>query len=943
MKTISIALLCILLSISGSLKAQFENVLVNDDFTNPGFYDNTLLTLWGGNGSPTSGWEQADITRTGLTFRGSALTTSAMANSAFNSPTGLKTLNSFDYFFQPINRNNTTIKVEFDAVWASLNGGGENGRIVVTLMKDMPAAGAQFGQVDNVALDNPFGIPIYNIRIRNTSTVNGPLMLYGAGESRDPGWEPYNPGPWWLPGFSTQPCIGGVGCSPGTTGSYPNSPTRTSNLQTASATIWRHFTWIIQPERMELYFRNSSGGANQLVFFMQIPKYNFPENPTNAINQINAAHGTSISSLPTLYEWYNNPNAIRFFINGGVKAHIANVKVTREDATPNTWTGAQNTLWNNPFNWSNGAVPSVGAVAVVANTVNKPAISSQAFCGNLTLQPGSELRLQGSSALLAVNGTISGGGVMAATSGASLFLNHNAQTTLAGNHQLENLRVNVNDTVSVSGNINIRGELKLEQGVFDATAANIALKASGAQTATLAEVETGASYLGNISWERRVPNLAGWYFGATPLINTTLQELSSSFRIDGSYPGATTGGRTSLFFYSPVVNTNNGWVSPTNISNALVSGQGYRSFFNSQFINGGGTIRLTGPPRVGLLNVPLDFCATGCAEWGSNGGVNNGWNLVGNPYAANIDWHLLGKTNVNPSYHLWNKTVYGAYNQNTQLGINGVGRYIANGQGFFVYANGGGSNLQFTELAKSTGQPAPFLRETTKPDYAIRFRLSNLEGASDELALRWMPEASAGFDPELDTRKIFGATHQLYIRLPEQSLCLAAQPFDFNKTDSVDLMYTGAGGTLNLSWEALGDFEHATLKVKMLSDGKTFAYYEVQNMPLENLPSQTEKAVARLYFNATDPVSINNRLSKSGVLVHPNPSQGNIIVSVGALHEAEPCFWHLMDARGKEVSKGKVAHVEAGKMHLNLGVKTGFYQLFIENGGKTFMQKVAIE
>lgn len=312
-------------------KLNCQVVLVNDNLADRSkLIDNTLLTLWGSNGSPTTGFSIANRTdNNSITYSAITLTPSAISNSGYTASNSLKTLTSIDYRF-PVttDRNSDTITVEFDAIWDATSTGGENGRLVVTLVGELPAGGAQFGEVNDTSLHNPFGKPLYNIRIRNNpSSGNGPLMLYGAGVIPDPEWEIYGTGPWWLPGFSVQ----AGGGSPGSGPDYPLSGTKKTSISIVSTTIWKHYTWKIMPERMELYHRNSnqSASANSLVFFMQIPKY---VDSNYVINQINAAHGTSITTVPPNYNWFRYANAIRIYWRGVQNFALSNVFVTRSSS-----------------------------------------------------------------------------------------------------------------------------------------------------------------------------------------------------------------------------------------------------------------------------------------------------------------------------------------------------------------------------------------------------------------------------------------------------------------------------------------------------------------------------------------------------------------------------------------------------------------------------------
>jgi hypothetical protein len=316
------------------LKNSQAQLLVSDSFANRSkFSDNSLLALWGSNGTATTGFNLTTKTDVnGRNYAGLVLTSDAMANNGYVASNSLKTLTSIDYTLPQIDRELDTVTIEFDALWETTSNGGENGRLVVTLLGDYPAGGPQFNDVNDTLLDNPFGKPLYNIRIRNTSGANGPLMLYGAGTVPAPAWEIYKntSAPtvgWWLPGFSVQ----AGGGSPGSGPDYPGSGTKKSSLSITGIEVWKHYTWKIMPERMELYYRVTTqpASANVLLFFMQVPRNT---SSTYVVNQVNAAHGTSISSPPPNYNWFRYANAIRFYWRGGDSSWLSNVTVRRQTA-----------------------------------------------------------------------------------------------------------------------------------------------------------------------------------------------------------------------------------------------------------------------------------------------------------------------------------------------------------------------------------------------------------------------------------------------------------------------------------------------------------------------------------------------------------------------------------------------------------------------------------
>ncbi len=167
----------------------------------------------------------------------------------------------------------------------------------------------------------------------------------------------------------------------------------------------------------------------------------------------------------------------------------------------------------------------------------------------------------------------------------------------------------------------------------------------------------------------------------------------------------------------------------------------------------------------------LPFIATyaGILNTGLIGEIDNlkhigtGWNLVGNPYPSYIDWNASGwiKTNVTNAIYLpVNSSSWASYVGG--VGTNGGSQYIAPGQGFFVHVAGNGNGSLVMNNNIRVHKNAPFFKNST--DKLARLIVSG-NGYTDEAVVRFMPEATIGFDDNYDAQKLFGdvaAAAQLY-------------------------------------------------------------------------------------------------------------------------------------------------------------------------------------
>ena len=319
------------------VQAQNDSLILMDNFTTiENFTDLTKKLIWSDSGDTTSGFilKQTEDSQ-GMVQNCLSLTEEAIEKTGYNHGT-IKASQAIDYVIpEKLDRLNSTYKIEFDALWEELNnnGWGESGRIVVTLLHDYPDE-IPFDAIYNLEEEAPFGRPAYNLRIRNHNKTgdyySGAFMLYGGGHDINGEVEIYN-NEYWLPGFSSE----AGGTTPGLSEPYPLSPTmKNENFVTVGYPNWKHYTWLIKPERLEFYVRESyqDESENELVFLMQIPKSTKSEN--KIIEEINAAHQSTINDLPVLYNWFRWIEAIRIYFRGAEQAHLANFKLSKVLDTP---------------------------------------------------------------------------------------------------------------------------------------------------------------------------------------------------------------------------------------------------------------------------------------------------------------------------------------------------------------------------------------------------------------------------------------------------------------------------------------------------------------------------------------------------------------------------------------------------------------------------------
>ena len=195
----------------------------------------------------------------------------------------------------------------------------------------------------------------------------------------------------------------------------------------------------------------------------------------------------------------------------------------------------------------------------------------------------------------------------------------------------------------------------------------------------------------------------------------------------------------------------------------------------------------------GVLNTG-DVTVSGLTKTGS--GINDGFNLVGNPFASSIDWiGSITRTNVNPTAWVWNNA--GAY-ISYALG----GGSIAGEQGFFVLATGAGSMMIPSSVRSHGG-------DFYKADKSNWLTLK-VEGNNywDQTQVSINPQSTIGYEGEYDALKLMGspAAPQLFCLIPDTKLSINTLP-SLDESSKIELGFRpGAEGSFTITAQDLETF-----------------------------------------------------------------------------------------------------------------------------------------
>ena len=454
------------------------------------------------------------------------------------------------------------------------------------------------------------------------------------------------------------------------------------------------------------------------------------------------------------------------------------------------------------------------------------------------------------------NGTFNRG------SGTVLF-NGTATQSIAGSTATTFNNITVTNTagppaVQVQSNQNLAGVLTLSANSrFDADGSsnsNIFRLLSTADNptvdASIAELPSGALVTGNVTVQRHMAIEGSnsnriYRYISSPVSGAQVSAIQAFIPVTGPFTGASTcsgcaSGTASMFTYDETVTTgdlNTGYTGFPVAANTetLAVGRGYAIFVRGNInpVSGAGSAlyEVRGPVFTGDQSLPVSYTSSGT-------NANDGWNMVGNPYASTIDWQAAGwtKTNINDAIYMRDNGQSSPVIASFVGGVpqNGGSRYIAQGQAFFVKSDGGTPVLTARESIKVAGTQTTFFRDK-EPSDVLRIALAG-GGATDEAVIRFHEEATTGFDGKWDAYKLKNAIFNLASITPDNTLlAINSLPPGFCGTQIRLDVANISPGTYTLTFSGFETFTNSAMRVRVVDkfankelDARTVANYAFQ-------------------------------------------------------------------------------------------------------------------
>lgn len=342
-----------------------------------------------------------------------------------------------------------------------------------------------------------------------------------------------------------------------------------------------------------------------------------------------------------------------------------------------------------------GTVPITYNNLTIAGTSTVTANRDLTMNGNFTISSGT-FDVSAGNYTLDINRNWVNNGTFTEQQGTVMFTGTLPQT-LSGTSSTRFFNQTNNNTAGISvtsGTYSLLNALTLTNGDFNVTGAtSYTLLSDATRTSRIAPVAATAGITGNMIIERYISGrVAGYSEFGSPVNSTTIGDWDNELLLVYVYNPPTA--YPSVYSYSETL-----WdyVPVTSSATVLTPGIGYDVWldtFGDYTVFNAATINTIGNPKTGALNLSASITR-----------VNDGWNLVGNPYASHISWDALfaSSTQIGSTIMIFDE-VLGDYETFTT----GSGVEIAPHQGFWIEATGAAPSFSFTEAVKTTTSASLF-------------------------------------------------------------------------------------------------------------------------------------------------------------------------------------------------------------------------------------------
>lgn len=611
----------------------------------------------------------------------------------------------------------------------------------------------------------------------------------------------------------------------------------------------------------------------------------------------------------------------------------------------------QDGSWQNPNTWSCSCVPTLNSGPIFIRAGHDVTIDdiTSTSTSDLTLDATSTLSFTGDYPFTIYSNLVNNGTIYTNSTGTTVF-NGNIAQTIGGANSIEFNNITISNPLGLSllTDASFIGTLQITTGTFSAGTKTMTLLSNITKTGCIAQAPTltGTHISGNFIIQRYVPaGNAYWDYLSSPVVSSTLQDWDNELimSVPGGADGSAFGGtlQFSVKTYSESANTS---TNVTTITQSLGSCQGFQVFLGDNLT----TFAARTFDTRGVPNQASNF------RWLSFTDATKGYNVVGNPYACNVNWaNVLSKSsNLKNEYYIYDKTIknFAVWNGVTGIGTGNLassGGIIPSSQGFMVRATAAPTNIVFWESDKTT--TTVVWTKPAKQAFAIDFNIhekNNIFGGQVKLlSSNYATDVVDSLDVGYVENDFDEESPNIYFETEDNKMLMNLISKNGNEKHLDLFVKANRANSLVLNSDIVSNDEnYSCIYLEDKSNNKIVDLTQTGNYEFDIADKNERKQFTLHLYKANQNCDANQALSIKNTESLSNVFFINSDESVGMILNAkssETAIISVTNVIGQEVISTQTKQIsEPTKVLLNLPATNTMYIIKVQLGNKIYTNKV---
>lgn len=570
--------------------------------------------------------------------------------------------------------------------------------------------------------------------------------------------------------------------------------------------------------------------------------------------------------------------------------------------------------WTTPATWSCNCIPNSGNKVALIDGHNVTVNTSGCVAGSFGSEFGTSLSFLAGTRL-SISGNIGWDGTWNASQSKLSMVGSSAQSIVTTS-LMEVRELTINNAAGVtlnSGSVTIPSVLILTNGELAVASGTFILGSNATETARIAQVGAGGSMSGDFIVQRHIAlRGAGFSDMSSPVQASTFQDWDNEMLLVYTYtpPSA----YPSAWAYDE---TNWDYVPVTSATTPLVPGQGFEVYLDSdgsQTTFNATTINTVGTPNFGSIVSPTLTA------------VNDGWNLIGNPYASFITFNTFRTQNASAIGTNWM-----FYDEQIEDFVITSGGTIAPHQGFWVEALTGPTTVTFNENIKATSTSSVFRSAASETYFTLRLSSEGLTRFTSNTQFDFNDNYSSAYEQGIDAqfRKVPHAdAPSLYSVSPENKRLRLSRLADEDRL-AIPLEYNvGIEGFYTISAPEMDAAQNAGYTCVILEDTKLGTFFDLSSGDYRFNASSGEKGRFVLHLSKDQSACNRNLASAAGGIegLEINRTTEGVFVQYN-LNDESASVIRVHNMLGQEIADARQISVSKGNIRVN--IPEGFSGIFI--------------